>query len=138
MRSNLAVLEEQSRRGFGDEDEAEARRETFPQRRLDAGAEDTFEILAVVMLLMLDRRVGGLGRKQILLPSMKMIAATLVMGAIVWGVKVSPLYPHGVGRGVWSVQLALLLVLGTAVYLGASHLLGLDTFRQLISSRRRT
>jgi hypothetical protein len=33
---------------------------------------------------------------------------------------------------VWSAQLALLLGVGAAIYLLASHLLGLDTFRQLL------
>jgi putative peptidoglycan lipid II flippase len=97
----------------------------------------SFSLQAVVMLLMLDRRVGGLGLREILLPSLKMIAATIVMGTVLWAVKSSPLYPHGVGRVAWSMQLALLLAAGAGVYLLASYLMGLDTFRQLIASRRR-
>jgi hypothetical protein len=89
------------------------------------------------MLWMLDRRIGGLGLREIFRPAAKMIGATLVMGAAVWAVKVSPIYPHGVGRGVWSMQLTLLLGVGAAVYLLASHLVWLDTFRQLVSTRRR-
>jgi putative peptidoglycan lipid II flippase len=97
----------------------------------------SFAVQAVVMLWMLDRRIGGLGLREIIGPSLKMIGATMVMGAVVWGVKLSPLYPKGAGRIAWSQQLALLLLIGGAMYLGASHVLGLDTFRQLISSRRR-
>jgi peptidoglycan biosynthesis protein MviN/MurJ (putative lipid II flippase) len=98
----------------------------------------SFAVQAVVMLLMLDRRVGGLGLREIVVPALKMIAATIVMGAIVWGIRASPIYPQGVGRLIWSMQVGLLLLAGAGVYLSASYLMGLDTLHQLISSRRRT
>src|SRR5439155_1712521 len=96
----------------------------------------SFAIQAVVMLLMLNRRIGGLGLKEIFVPAAKMIAATIVMGAIVWAVKLSPIYPRGVGRMAWSAQLTLLLGVGGVVYVGATHLMGLDTVRQLMPRRR--
>jgi len=67
-----------------------------------------------------------------------MIAATLLMGAAVWAIKSSAIYPHGVGRTIWSMQLALLLTVGAIVYIGSTHLMGLDTVRQLIPRRGRS
>jgi putative peptidoglycan lipid II flippase len=97
----------------------------------------SFAIQAVVMLLMLDRRLGGIGLPELLKPTLKMLAATAVMAAALVGLRISPLYPHGHTRWIWSTQLASMLAVGAAVYFTASHLMGLETFRQLVSSRRK-
>ena len=44
---------------------------------------------------------------------------------------------RAVGRLTWSLQLALMLGVGAAIYLGASHLMGLDTIRQLMPARKK-
>jgi putative peptidoglycan lipid II flippase len=97
----------------------------------------SFAIQAVVMLLMLDRRLGGIGLGQLVTPTLKMLLSTAAMAAALVGLKFSPLYPHGQTRWIWSTQLASMLTVGAAVYFLASHLLGLDTFRQLVPARHR-
>jgi putative peptidoglycan lipid II flippase len=96
----------------------------------------SFSLQAAAMLWMLDRRVGGLELSRLARPALKMLAATLVMGAALWLVRASPLYPNGETRLVWATQLLLLLTLGGGIYLAASHAMGLETLRQLLPARR--
>jgi putative peptidoglycan lipid II flippase len=91
----------------------------------------SFAIQAVVMLWMLDRRVGGLGLRHSAGPVAKMLAATVVMGAVCWVVRSSPLYPLGHGRPAWLGQLLLLTLCGAAVYFAVCHMLGLNFLRVL-------
>ena len=98
----------------------------------------SFSIQALVMLLMLDRRVGGAGLPLLIKPALKMLAATAVMAAVLWALKISPLYPRGASRWIWSAQLALMIGVGAGIYLAASHLMGLETLRQLVPKRRTT
>ena len=97
----------------------------------------SFSIQAIVMLLMLDRRIGGIGLPLLVKPALKMLAATALMAAALWVLKQSPLYPRGESRLIWSSQLALMIGVGAAIYFAASHVLGLETFRQLIPRRGR-
>ncbi len=69
------------------------------------------------------------------MPATKMFAATALMAGCVFAIKISPLYPRGMSRMIWSTQLALLLCAGAAIYLAASHVMGLETFRQLLPRR---
>jgi putative peptidoglycan lipid II flippase len=91
----------------------------------------SFTVQAVVMLWMLDRRVGGLGLRHSAGPVGKMLIATAVMGLACWALRASPLYPAGGGRAGWAGQLLLLTGCGAAVYLVACQLLGLDFLRVL-------
>jgi putative peptidoglycan lipid II flippase len=95
----------------------------------------SFAIQAVVMLWMLDRKVGGLGLGQLLKPTLKMLLATGAMGLVLIALKYSPLYPHRASRITWIEQFAMLLILGAAVYLATCRLLKLDTLMQLIPAR---
>jgi putative peptidoglycan lipid II flippase len=95
----------------------------------------SFILQAVVMLIMLDRRIGGLRLSAMIRPTLKMLAASIIMGLVLWGMKLSPLYPRGQGRAIWSAQLALMLVVGAAIYLAVSSMMGLETFRQLVPKR---
>lgn len=97
----------------------------------------SFAVQAVVMLVMLDRRIGGIGLPLLVKPTLKMLLATAVMGVALWALKHSPLYPRGSGRAVWAAQLALMTGVGAAIYLAASHVMGLETFKQLAPRRRR-
>jgi len=65
-----------------------------------------------------------------------MLAASIIMGAALWAIKISPLYPRGIGRTIWSAQLGMMLVVGAAIYLAASHAMGLETLRQLVPKRK--
>ena len=96
-----------------------------------AGTCASFCVQAVVMLWVLDRRVGGLGLSLVARPVGKMLAATVLMGAALWALKHSPLYPAGDGRVAWASQLALLMGAGAAVYFGACQALGVGVMEHL-------
>lgn len=91
----------------------------------------SFTIQAVVMLWMLDRRVGGLDLRHSAGPVGKMLLATALMGLACWGLRASPLYPTGDGRYAWAGQLVLVAGCGAAVYFVACQLLGIDFLRVL-------
>jgi putative peptidoglycan lipid II flippase len=97
----------------------------------------SFSVQALLMLWMLDRRIGGLDLQKSLNPVLKMIAATIVMGAVCYGFKNCSLYPHHVGRIGWSIQLLLLLGLGGSVYLGVCFLLGVTMIDDLLPRRKK-
>jgi putative peptidoglycan lipid II flippase len=96
----------------------------------------SFAVQALVMLWMLDRRIGGLGLRQSLAPIAKMLIATTVMGVACYGLKISPLYPHFIGRFGWAIQLFMLLGVGASVYLGACSLLGVTMMKDLLPGRK--
>jgi putative peptidoglycan lipid II flippase len=95
----------------------------------------SFAVQAVVMLWMLDRKIGGLELKRSAMPIAKMIFATLVMGAVCYALQHSPLYPHGAGRLVWAAQLGLMLVVGAGVYIGLCALMGVSVLQELFPRR---
>ena len=97
-----------------------------------AGTLVSFGIQALIMLYMLDRRIGGLGLRQSMEPILKMCIATVVMFAVCVAVQRTPIYPHGDNRAIWAAQLVLLMGLGAAVYLLVCTLLGVGTLRQML------
>ena len=102
------------------------------------GTVASFAVQAVVMLWMLDKKIGGLdlGRSA---PSVaKMLIATIVMGVVCLAVKQSPVYIHLHGRTGWLVQLSLLLGVGAGVYLGVCSMLGVTVLNDLLPRRRRS
>ena len=99
------------------------------------GTTVSFAIQAVVMLAMLNRRVGGLGLSSLAVPTLKMLAASLVMGAACWGVMHTPAYPSGDTRWVWAAQLAVLIVVGAPTYFAACAALGLGVMSHLLPGR---
>jgi putative peptidoglycan lipid II flippase len=97
----------------------------------------SFALQAVVMLWMLDRKVGGLQLRTTLAPVAKMVVATAVMGVACWLVERSRLYPHGDGRLAWAGQLGVLLLVGVVAYAGACAAIGERTMYDLLSRRNR-
>jgi putative peptidoglycan lipid II flippase len=96
----------------------------------------SFSVQTLFMLWLLDRRLGGLRLRQIVTSALKMLVATALMGGALLAIKSSPLYPRGASRMIWTTQLVMMLIIGAGVYFAASHLLKLETFRQLTSRRR--
>lgn len=109
---------------------------TMGEAAMAVGTLASFSIQGVVMLWMLDRRVGGLGMSHSSANILKMLAATALMGVACWAIRSSPIYPTGTGRMTWAAQLALLTGCGAAVYLGTCQLLGLHFLRVLRPRRR--
>ena len=97
----------------------------------------SFAVQAVVMLWMLDRRVGGLGLRDTVAPVAKMLAATALMGVACYAAEKSPLYPHADTRLAWAAQLAVLLGVGVVAYLGTCAVLGEHTMGDLLPRRLR-
>jgi putative peptidoglycan lipid II flippase len=90
-----------------------------------AGTLASFAIQAVVMLALLDRRIRGLGLASIATSTLRMLIACAAMAAACWGVQRLSFYPHGVGHWASAEQLATLIAVGAAAYLGTCTILGL-------------
>ena len=96
----------------------------------------SFSIQALLMLWMLDRKLGGIGLREMVKPTAKMILATVVMAGALLALRASPIYPQGSARLVWATQLSLLIATGAAVYLGMCAILRVDTMIPFLSRRR--
>lgn len=101
-----------------------------------AGTAVSFSIQAVVMLVMLDRKVGGLDLPRIALEALKMVVAALVMGLACTGIQHLPFYPQGDTRWTAAAQLLLLIPFGAAVYLVACALLRTRALSTFLSGGR--
>jgi putative peptidoglycan lipid II flippase len=98
----------------------------------------SFAIQAVLMLWILDRRIGGLGLSKCFAPILKMLFAAIVMGAICLAIQHTPIYPHGERKLIWCAQLALLMGTGAAVYIILCALMGIETLHHFLPKRRPT
>jgi putative peptidoglycan lipid II flippase len=98
----------------------------------------SFAIQAVVMLWMLDRKIGGLNLRNSFGPVLKMLLATGAMTVVCGAVKWSPIYPTGHSRLSWALQLALLLIAGAGTYLACCQLLGVRMMNDLLPRRRKS
>ncbi len=101
-----------------------------------AGTLVSFALQAVVMLYMLDRRIGGLGLSSSVAPILKMLVATLIMTLACWALRHSPLYPQGNTRFTWAAQMLLVIATGALVYLTACATLGIGVLHHLLPQRR--
>jgi len=90
-----------------------------------AGTLASFAVQAIVMLVMLDRKVGGVGLTSIAQQAGRMLVACAVMTAACYGVQNLAAYPHGDSHLVSLEQLAILLVAGGVSYLAVCWMLGL-------------
>ena len=77
------------------------------------------------MLILLDRKIGGLALGSIARSVAKMLLACLAMAGACWGVQQLSEYPHAVGHFASFEQLAILMLVGGGTYAGACLLLGL-------------
>ncbi len=101
-----------------------------------AGTACSFAAQSVIMLLMLCRRIGDFGLRQISLNAAKMLIAAGVMYAVCHAVTCLPFYPSGGGKKESLLQLAILISTGAISYLGVSHLLGLRMMWEMLAFRR--
>lgn len=96
----------------------------------------SFVIQAVVMLVMLDRKIGGLDLRHSATPVLKMIVAAAAMGLACWGVQHLPIYPKGYSRMSWLMQLAVLMTVGGGVYVGLCAMMGIGVMEHLMPRRK--
>ena len=99
------------------------------------GTAVSFAVQAVIMLHILDRRIGGLELSKSYAGIGKMLFASLVMGAACMAIQSSPIYPHGDTKLVWVMQLMLLVGIGAAIYLGLCMSMGIGVMAQLMPGR---
>jgi len=90
-----------------------------------AGTLASFALQAVVMLILLDRKIGGLGLRSIAGKVMKMLIACAAMAAACICVQRLSQYPHAPGHLASAEQLAILILTGGATYAAICLLLGL-------------
>jgi putative peptidoglycan lipid II flippase len=102
-----------------------------------AGTSASFILQALVMLWMINRRVGGLELRKSVAGVARMLLATAVMGLACLLVQHLPIYPRGTSRMVAVQQLALIVGTGAAVYFGMCALLGVEMLHSLRPARGR-
>jgi len=95
----------------------------------------SFAVQALVMLWMLDRKIGGLQMQKSVVPVLKMLASTAIMGAVCYALRLSPIYPHRVDRLGWAMQSTLLFSVGGVVYIGSCWLMGVTMLKELMPRR---
>jgi len=97
-----------------------------------AGTVASFSLQAVVMLWVLDRRVGGLEMRRILPSILKMILATIGMACACWLIQHAPGWPAGTNRIASIAQLAGLMIVGGVTYLGLCMLMRVEVLQQIL------
>jgi putative peptidoglycan lipid II flippase len=98
---------------------------TLGESAMAVGTFASFSIQALIMLWLLDRKVGGLDLRQCIGPVLKMLVATAVMGAICALIRLTPIYPTGQSRSHWIGQLILITSVGAGTYFATCRLSGL-------------
>jgi putative peptidoglycan lipid II flippase len=109
----------------------------FGEAGMAVGTSVSFTLQAIVMLWMLDRRVGGIGLGALVSPVMKMLIAMLLMIAACIAARYVPGYPSGSSRLASAGQLAIQVTVGAIVYCGACSLMGVEVLDQIIPKRLR-
>lgn len=97
----------------------------------------SFAIQAVVMLWILDRRIGGLELRRSAASVVKMLIAALIMGAACLAVERLPFFPRGESKLTWMVQLSSLMGVGAVVYLGLCTAMGIPILQHAMPKRFR-
>jgi putative peptidoglycan lipid II flippase len=98
-----------------------------------AGTLASFAIQAIIMLIMLDRKIDGIGLKSIASGAARMLIACAAMTTACWGVQKLAFYPAGTNHLASLEQLAILMIVGGATYAGVCWLLGVSMAAKLNS-----
>jgi putative peptidoglycan lipid II flippase len=100
-----------------------------------AGTLVSFAVQSIAMVFLLNRRVGGIDLHKLAGPVVKMLFSAAAMLTACIAVQYLSIYPHRISRIAWAEQLLILMSLGTAVYLGICHLLGIRVLEHLLPKR---
>lgn len=84
----------------------------------------SFCLQSLIMLWILDRRVGGIGFASSGKTIVKILVATILMLGVCLGVQFSPFYPTGQTRWDWLGQIVVTTCVGVCVYLITTYALG--------------
>jgi len=102
-----------------------------------AGTIVSFAAQSIVMLYLLDRRVGGLGLQTSAANIGKMIVATAIMLAACLAARQLPGYPHADRRSAWAAQVVILMICGGGFYVMACAIMGVGVMEHLLPKRKR-
>jgi putative peptidoglycan lipid II flippase len=105
---------------------------------LAAGTLASFALQAIVMLFMLDRKVGGIGMKEILIGVVKMLLACAVMTGACLGIQSISIFPRGAGHLASLEQLVILMIVGGISYAGVCWGTGLGSLLKPEGAAERT
>lgn len=94
-----------------------------------AGTTISFSVQAIVMLYMLNRRLGGIELRQSITPIGKMIFASAIMLGACLLVKLIPGYPAGDSKFDRLMQLIIVSGVGGVTYLGICATLGMNVMK---------
>ena len=99
------------------------------------GTAVSFAVQTVIMLYILDRKLGGLQLGQIRNRIIGMFFAALVMGAFCVAVQKSSWFPARENQLTWILQLVILMSIGALVYLRICRWIGVDMMDQLLPKK---
>jgi putative peptidoglycan lipid II flippase len=101
------------------------------------GTAASFGVQAIVMVWMLDRRIGGLELRRVVPAIGKMFIAMMVMIGACLAMTKLPFYPTGTSRLVAACQLVILMGVGAISYCGTCSLLGVEVLDHILPARLR-
>ncbi len=101
------------------------------------GTAVSFAVQAIVMLWILDRRIGGLGLSQSIAPILKMAVAAVLMTMACIAVQRVPFFPRTETKIAWMVQLVAIIGTGAVVYIGACSAMGIGVIKHVMPKRKR-
>ncbi len=106
------------------------------ERGMALGTSVSFTIQVVAMLLLLRRRVGSLGLREVGGFVGKVMAATAMMALACWAIQKAPFYPAD-GKATALLRLAILVMTGGLVYLASCMAAGIGGLEHILPSRKR-
>jgi putative peptidoglycan lipid II flippase len=92
-----------------------------------------FTVLAVAF----QRQVRRLFTRELVVPTVKIVAAAVIMGVACWAISSRLEAFHGAGKGVYALKAFLPITVGAAVYFAVARALGVDEAKTLIARLRR-
>ena len=101
------------------------------------GTSMAFMFQALLMLWLLDRRIGGLGLSQLGGYVSKLVIATAIMAFACWLVQLTPVYPDDPSKRTALVRLAILMVTGVVSYVGACAAMGIGSLDHVMPRRKK-
>ncbi|HEY6478083.1 MAG TPA: hypothetical protein VI456_16010, partial [Polyangia bacterium] len=84
------------------------------------------------------RQVRRLFTRELVVPTLKILAASAIMGAVTWLVSSRVELLHGAGTTVFLVKAFVPIAIGAAVYFAAARALGVDEAKTLVSRFHRS
>lgn len=102
------------------------------------GTAMAFMFQSLLMLWLLDRRIGGLGLSRLGGYVTKLVVATAIMALCCWLVQLTPVFPEDTSKRTALVRLVMLMVTGMISYFGACALMGIGSLEHVMPRRKKS